>query len=528
MVDALSNWPLAVPLFLGAGVFWLLALFVVAWFGMPATKASVTTTAQRVLANSAVPIAGQIVNRGVDLVFAVFVLRMLGATGNGQYAIAVITWLYIKTISDFGLGVLVTREAAQYPERSGQLLGTTTLLRLLILAALLPFVAIYAIGGQSWFNLSPESGIAIGLLMAAIVPGSYTEAVNSIFNSQERMTFPAILNVLTNFARAAFGLAALFSGMGVIGLALVAALSTLVSMLAFHLSLRHLSVKPRFSFDFAQMKQLLILAWPLLLNALLVNLFFRADTFIIQANDGDHAVGTYDAAFKFVNMLLLIPAYFTLAIFPILARHARSNTVRMVEHYQYAVKLMFIGAWPITLGTMALAPLLIWILGGDGFLPDSATALRVLIWFLPLSYVNGVTQYALIAINRQRTLTPAFALAVGFNLMANLMLVPIYGYLAAAAVTVATEVVLFLPLAHAVKKYLGEMPWFSIAIRPLGAAVVFGVVLLALMPVGVYPALAAGLIAYVVALVVLGGIGEQEWDLVRDITGRKRAAVGDT
>src|SRR6185437_6445609 len=105
----------------------------------------------------------------------------------------------------------------------------------------------------------------------------------------------------------------------------------------------------------------------------------------------------------------------------------------------------------------------------------SANALRVLIWFLPISYVNGITQYVLIAVNRQRTITIAFASAVIFNLVANLILVPIYGYMA-AAVTVATEAVLFVPLSIAVHRYVGEFNWFRFAFRPTIAAIAMGAV----------------------------------------------------
>lgn len=73
--------------------------------------------ARRILANSATPIAAQLLNRVVDLVFAAFALRMLGVEGNGQYAIATVTWLYLKTVTDFGLSILAAREVAGTPRQ---------------------------------------------------------------------------------------------------------------------------------------------------------------------------------------------------------------------------------------------------------------------------------------------------------------------------------------------------------------------------------------------------------------------------
>jgi O-antigen/teichoic acid export membrane protein len=103
-------------------------------------------------------------------------------------------------------------------------------------------------------------------------------------------------------------------------------------------------------------------------------------------------------------------------------------------------------AWLIVCGVTALANVAIHILAGRAYLPEAALLLRILIWFAPLSFLNGVAQYALVAANRQRRVVPAFALAVAFNLAVNLACVPRYGARAAAVATVLTEVVILLAL----------------------------------------------------------------------------------
>ncbi len=528
MIDRMTQSEFTVVLALAFALISTIGLMALARIGIPTIELIAGNTVRRILTNSAVPIAAQLFNRAVDLVFAAFVLRMLGVTGNGQYVVATTVWLYAKTISDFGLGVMVTREVSRNPDEAGALLGSSTLLRLMVLLTLVPLVGLYMFWGSTWSDLSPNSVGAIALLILAIAPSSYTEAVNSIFNGRERMEFPALMNILTNFCRVGFGLAALFSGLGVIGLAGVAFVSTVLSAVAFHVSARHLSVRPIWKLGKSQARNLIVLSWPLLLNALLLNLFFRADVFIIQANQGDKALGSYDAAYKFINMLPLIPAYFTLAVFPLLSRYATTNTERLIDSYRLAAKLLFIVAWPITLGTMIVAPDLIRVLAGESYLPNSATALRILIWFLPLSYVNGITQYVLIAVNRQRTITVAFAMAVAFNLGANLLLVPIYGYVAAAGITIATEVVLFVPLSIAVRRYVGKFNWVGFAARPLLAAAAMGLVEIVTLRFGVFPSLLISIVTYAAALVGSGAIGRRERDIALSVIGRSGVAASGT
>ncbi len=528
MIDRMTQSDFTVALALLFAGISSLVLLGVARIGIPTIEKIAGNTVRRILTNSAVPIAAQLFNRAMDLVFAAFVLRILGAGGNGQYVVATTVWLYAKTVSDFGLGVLVTREVSRDPNSAGPLLGSTTLLRLVVLLGLIPVVGLYVLWGSTWSDLSRNSMIAIGLLFLAIAPSSYSEAVNSIFNGRERMEFPAILNILTNFCRVGFGLAALFGGFGVVGLAGVAFVTTTLSALAFHISARHVRVKPVWRLTRANARELVFLSWPLLLNALLLNLFFRADVFIIQASKGDSALGSYDAAYKFINMLPLIPAYFTLAVFPILSRYATSSAERLIDSYRLAAKLLFIVAWPITIGTMILAPDLIRLLAGESYLPNSATALRILIWFLPISYVNGITQYVLIAVNRQRTITVAFAAAVSFNLIANLIFVPMYGYMAAAAVTIATEVILFVPLSIAIRRYVGRFNWFGFAIRPLLAAGAMAAVEAATVRFGVIPALVLATLTYSVALIGTGTLGKREADIALSALGKGNAVARGT
>jgi O-antigen/teichoic acid export membrane protein len=525
MIEPLENWQFTPVALLAGSVIFAAMTYVLAWWGMPFLHQMAGNTIQRIAKNSAVPIMSQLTNRAVDLVFAAFALRLLGVTGNGQYAIAVVTWLYLKTISDFGLSVLVTRESARHPERAGMLLGASTLMRILVLGGIAPFAVLYVLGGLAWFDLSSVSAWAIVVMMLSIVPGSYGEAVNSIYNGRERMELPAILNIFTNLSRFGLGLAALFAGYGVVGLAVAALAATCLSAGAYHVSLRHIQIWPEWRLSREQIRWFAQVSWPLLLNALLLNLFFRVDVFVIQAAQGDSALGIYDAAYKYVNMLIILPAYFTLAIFPILSRFAIDSRSQLLEAFRHASRFLLIIAWPITIATLALAPWMIRVLGGEQFLPESADVLRVIIWFLPLSFVNGVIQYTLIAANQQRTISGAFGLAVGFNFVANLVLVPIYGYMAAAAITIATEFVLFAPLAIAMRRHVGDAGWMSLFGPPTVAGIAMGAVAAFLIPVwGTVIGLAISTLVFPAALWITGGLTRADLRIVRALFERNKVS----
>ena len=104
-------------------------------------------------------------------------------------------------------------------------------------------------------------------------------------------------------------------------------------------------------------------------------------------------------------------------------------------------------------------------------------ALQILIWFLPFSFVNSVTQYVLIAIDQQRFLTKAFLIGVTFNIVANLLVIPVYSYKGAAVVTILSELALLIPFYYAVRKHLGPLPWLSLFWQPTVASAVMAAVM---------------------------------------------------
>ncbi|HYI14504.1 MAG TPA: oligosaccharide flippase family protein, partial [Thermomicrobiales bacterium] len=279
----------------------------------------------------------------------------------------------------------------------------------------------------------------------SIVPSSFAEGINSALNGFERMEVGAWLNIAVSLVRAP--LAVILAGwLGVEGVALAALAAALVSADLYRRTAARAGVgRVTWSIGRSSARTLVARSWPLLLNALLVNLFFRVDVFILQAVKGDESLGIYDASYKLINLVTIVPAYVTLAIFPAMAQRsgdpaALDRTLRAASYF-----LVWI-AWGIVAVTSAVAGSAIRVLAGADYLPDAALLLRMLIWFAPLSFLNGVIQYALVASEQQRRIVPAFVIAVCFNLALNVAFVPEFGARAAAAATVATEVVILIAL----------------------------------------------------------------------------------
>src|SRR5690606_5817124 len=117
---------------------------------------------------------------------------------------------------------------------------------------------------------------------------------------------------------------------------------------------------------------------------------------------------------------------------------------------------------------------------GAEYLPDGAIALQLMIWSIPIGWMNSLTQYVLIALDLQRKITWAFVTGVSFNIIANLILIPAYGYRAAALTTIASEAVLFVGFAYLLARAIGPVSWLGLLWRPTAA----GAAMLAVLIVG--------------------------------------------
>ncbi len=466
---------------------------------------------QVVAKNSGFLLLSQFTTKGLDFLTALFVLRALGPTGNGQYGYAVLVWLYVKTITDFGLGTLATQQIAREPWRAGALLGRTMLLRLLLLALAVPPLALFLALNLGIGGLGAAGAGAAALLVLSIVPTTYAEAAESVFRGYERFEIPAAVVILGSLVGLALRLGTLALGWGPVGLACAALVANLVTLAPLVLLIRSLGVRAEWSLPWDAARELLRAGWPLLVNGLLASLFFRVDTFLLLPLKGAAAVGLYDVGYKLINTLLVITSTLTLVLFPRLAAQAGTDRAAMARTYHVAARALLMVSLPLTVGGAVLATELVGIVGGAAFLPGAADALRLTIWLLPLSAVNGLTQYVLIALGQQRRITGAFVATVLFNVAANAVFIPMFSFRASAVISVLSEVALFVPFTVWVGRFLGPLPLARIAWGSVVAAALFAAI--AVVVGGRWGAWAGTLLggaAYCGALIAFGAVGPDE------------------
>ncbi len=480
---------------------------------------------RRILKNSVTPMFAQLSGKVIDFGFAFISLRLLGPEGNGRYTVAVTIWLFFNSISDFGLETLVTREIARNrnPENANRYFSTMLVTRFALSTLSLPLALLWAGGLSLSGQLATDAIWATALLMLGMLPGAISGSLAAVFRGYEKFEYLAAIQILGSIIRVPLGLGALLIGWGVIGLAGTSIAVNLVALASLWSIFSREIMRPnvRKGFQRSLIPGLLKASFPLMLNGFLISIMFKSDVFLLLPFRGETEVGLYNSAYKFIDALLIFPSAITLALFPIFSNYSANAQDNMLRAYREGLRILTIIGLPISVGTLFVAHDLIGVAFGDKFLPGGALALQILIWFLPFSYINGVTQYVLIALDKQRLITWAVLITAACNITLNLALIPFFGYIAASAMTIGTELILLIIYYIIMRRTVAPIPLWQTLARP-GAASLLMLAVLLTITVGLgiwnfFLTVIVGLIVYPVGLVLFRGVTSEDLRYLRKV-----------
>ncbi|CAG0929889.1 hypothetical protein TFLX_01464 [Thermoflexales bacterium] len=512
---------------------WMIVVFLLAiWLWRLAYREEkhAATMTQRVAKNSLAPMALNLFNRGIDFAFAALMLRILQPAGSGNYYTAVVLVSWFEILSNFGLNTFLTREVSRDRSGANRYLANTSILRLLLAGGGLPLFMLIILVGSGVLELTTETIITIVLLALAQIPSSLSTGITALFYAYEKAEYPAALGVVTVLLKVLLGVPALLAGWGIIGLGAVSLIVNCITFvvlyaLMWRLDIARLRLRAYGIESDGQLRRgMLRESFPLMLNHLLATLFFKVDVPMLQALQGPAVVGWYSTAYKWIDALNIIPAYSTMALFPVMSRQATEDKAALMRSTRFAIKFLVMIALPVAVLTTFLAPFLVLVLGGQAYLPHAAVALQIMIWSIPFGWINSIVNYILIALGQQSKLTRAFIVGLSFNIVANLLLIPHFSYVAAAAITILSELIEGLVFMIYLERSLGSIRWLHLLWRLFASAGAMLSVMALAWPVHPLAALIAGPVVYLGGLVVLKVIGPEEKRVLNRLRGGGESA----
>lgn len=280
-----------------------------------------------------------------------------------------------------------------------------------------------------------EGDPLVGYVVAWSPFGAGLLMVSALLLSQDRLRAFAVVNVLSSVGGQVVGLAVVL--FGPTRTASAFALGNLATLVA-GLVLGVVLVRPRLRgiTEVRVARRALTLGLPLMVGGLAVFVLNASDRLVVQSILGAEEAGRYQIAYVIGNLAVLLLGMTDAAFLPRIAA-LREESARWAAIALARNGLLRIVA-PVILGITLGSPLVLTVVAPADFRPQELHPVVFLVALAVVPVLLGVSWvWELMTRERTRRLAASAIVAAVANLALNLVLVPAWGLLGAAAATVA-------------------------------------------------------------------------------------------
>lgn len=185
-------------------------------------------------------------------------------------------------------------------------------------------------------------------------------------------------------------------------------------------------------------------------------LSFNFDTLLLGFLLNSAAVGLYGAAYRPLTAILTVSATYGLGLFPALSRAYYHDRAEFRELALKSLRITAICAVPVGVGGSFLAGTIIELLFGAQY-SGAGPVMQILAWSAMLVVLRGTFRQALAASGNQKLDLLCTAGASAINIGLNLLFIPAFGIMGAAAATLISESI-WLTSAIVVSACVGVVP----------------------------------------------------------------------
>lgn len=449
--------------------------------------------------------------------------RLVGVGVTGRYFFAVSITSIFVALADLGLTPVVIREMASDDARGRAFFRKALFAKAVLVPAAILATLLYA----GWAVEIHETMIAIVLACFVLSADALSLLGYGFLRGKRQLRFEAFGMFFGQILTAVIALlsAVVFQG-GAPGLVAALCVGSLWNL---GWSLWHVHRLKEDPLKILSVSWLDVAraAWPFALAGIFVKVYSFIDTLILRQTHGEIAVGWYAVAYKVTYALQFMPLTFVAALYPgMSAAYAAKDRAGLEQMFFGSLRLMLVVGVPLSAALSALAPGLVPFLYGDSFL-GSVAPLRILPWVLMPLFLDFPIGSLLNATHRAAQKTLAMGIAMVCNAALNILLVPRWGSVGAAAAAVGSFWVLFLVGVWLTRRdVVQRISLFWLFVRGLIVAVALWFILHTLLPI--VPFVVLALVSPFIALILLIATRLMGWQEARLVIGWMRRRASDS
>lgn len=372
------------------------------------------------------------VTRVAGMLVLILVARHLQPDGFGVYSVLGTYFGLAVVVGALGLDRLTLRDMSLHPDFTGS--SFLTLFYLRSVAALASGTLLIC---AAWM-LRPELIAAVGAVVAATIPAAVASSLAAGFQGREQFGVPSAASVVSAAAATLWGCLGVFLEATleflIWGLAVTETARAGWLLIAAHRA--GLRLLPCFDAQFA--RYAVRAAFPYAAMSVLGVVYLRIDLIMLDLLLPGAEVGLYASAYRILEILSVLPALVMGVLFPRLARLQESELGGARMLYLTATRLLAWLGLSVAAVVVALSRPIIQSLYGHNY-EAAAPLLVVLAVAVALLYWHAPNVAALLASNRLHVVVALSFGTAGFNVLLNILWIPQYGAMGAAAATAISE-----------------------------------------------------------------------------------------
>lgn len=378
---------------------------------------------------------GKVVNMAAALFVGILVARYLGPEQYGvmNYVVSYVT--LFSVIATFGLSNIEVRELSKSPEKRDALMGTCFGIRFAFtsIAYLLICITVFI------FDTDTFTRTMILVYGLSLYTTSCFEVIRNYFTSIVKNEYVVKSEIARTLIGAAIKIILLLIHAPLWGFILAVAFDTVLVASGYSISYTKIvgSIRDwKFSKDLVP--YLVKQSFPLLLSGAAVIIYQRIDQVMIGNMIDKESVGYFATASKFLNLILFLPTVLTQTVTPLIVKTYQSGTK---EEYEYkSFQFISIVVWvSIILATFfsIFAYWMVYLTYGIQYLA-AVPVLQIMAWKTVGMAISSSGGQLIIIEKKQKWAVFRNLAGCIVCVVLNLLLIPMYGIVGSAFVTIIT------------------------------------------------------------------------------------------
>ncbi len=411
-----------------------------------------------------------LVSRIIVIVILFFTFtRLLGYFGPdvaGQYALIGGYLTVINFFVDLGMMQLVIKKVSEHKELAEKYLSNFFGIQFCLALGFMLLLDIIAFTSHSYPIVLKNALYVTGF---ALLASSLSNPFMAIINAFQRMGIIAVVNFVNSLINITMMLITIYFHKSLFFISFVNLLVGVVDVIIYRYYVEKNFTKFELKFDFSFWKSLFVVNIPFALLTFF-SIYNRIDQLLLPHLRSFTENGYYAAAYKFWDILAFLPAIVSASLLPFfaesLSRNNLADTKRGLEAY---TKYMIAIAVPFTVGAFLLSHKLIAFYNPE--FDQGAKALGFLVAAVSVLCIYSPAN-ALIITQRTKAAVKITGFNLLFNLIANLVFIRMYGFVAAGVITLASECVQWIGYTYVIKRDIVAFGFMKNLVKPGIAAAV--------------------------------------------------------